>query len=232
MTGERTVREPPRSRRSPATQAPTERSEPREPRTRPLSGPPALIEQPASGGNERGGWLDEGGRRKHCRPRERRSLEPPPSLTSRGFLAGNRLPLSDQSGLTRLQNMYICGRQRGDRLPTRMSSLEIWVWGFATAGWMLDWATTVWPNEELPEKNPYVVNLFGEHPRPLPFGLAKLAGLGLIGLLYLFAEHLFQSYSYLPSVYHGLNTALLIPGVVAILGLYAFVHNTRLHLQT
>ncbi|MDS0260765.1 hypothetical protein NDI56_15260 [Haloarcula sp. S1CR25-12] len=113
-----------------------------------------------------------------------------------------------------------------------MSDLEIWVWGFAAVGWMLDWATTVWPDEELPERNPYVVNHFGEHPGPLPFGLAKVAGLGVLGLSYLVAEYLLGMYSYLPSVYAGVKTALIIPGVVAILGLYAFVHNTRLHLQT
>jgi len=113
-----------------------------------------------------------------------------------------------------------------------MSELEVWVWGFATVGWMLDWATTVWPNEALHERNPYVVTHFGEHPGPLAFGLAKVAGLGVLGLSYLVAEHLLGSYSYLPSVYAGVKIALVVPGTVAVVGLCAFVHNTRLHLRS
>ncbi|MFQ3294029.1 MAG: hypothetical protein ACI8VE_001097 [Natrialbaceae archaeon] len=113
-----------------------------------------------------------------------------------------------------------------------MELIEWIVWLVASIGWMLDWASTVWPNEELPEQNPFVIQLFGEYPGPVIFGLGKAVGLVIAGVLYIIANNLFHSYSYLPTSLIGINTILFIPSTIGIVGWHGFLHNLRPHIFT
>lgn len=110
--------------------------------------------------------------------------------------------------------------------------MEIVVWLVAGTGWMLDWASTVWPNEEIPEQNPYVVKLFGKHPDPLRFGLGKLTGLVIAGILYCFYDMLSTSFDYLPVYLFDLKVALLIPILIGLAGWHGFIHNLRLLMKS
>jgi hypothetical protein len=113
-----------------------------------------------------------------------------------------------------------------------MTPLEAIVWSFAAVGWMLDWASTVWPNKELPESNPFVIRHFGRFPDPLRFGVAKVTSLVAFYVLYLVAEFLIQAVEWVPDHLYRVPTVLLAPLLVGIVGWYAFFHNFRRHLET
>jgi hypothetical protein len=112
-----------------------------------------------------------------------------------------------------------------------MGLLEVGLWLIASLGWFLDWVSTVWPNRELPEQNPFVVKLFGKFPNPLFFGIGKAAGLIITVLLYAYSNYLLQSYDYLPVSLFNLNPSLLIPVVIGVIGWHGFLHNLRLLIQ-
>lgn len=113
-----------------------------------------------------------------------------------------------------------------------MTSLEMWVWTAASLGWAFDWASTVWPNEYLPEANPFVRRRFGAHPDPIPFGFAKLLGLVIVAGLFLVAEILISATGYVPNRIAGVPTSLAFPAAVGVVGWHGFVHNLRLHWET
>lgn len=113
-----------------------------------------------------------------------------------------------------------------------MDQVSVIAWLFAITGWVLDWLSTVWPNDQFREKNPFVVRHFGRQPRPVPFGLAKVGSLVVIGALYLALESLLAMEPGLPASLYGLSLALTLPAIVGVLGWYAFVHNLRLHIRT
>lgn len=110
-------------------------------------------------------------------------------------------------------------------VPTMMNPVEISVWIVAATGWMLDWATTVWPDEDHPEQNPYVVDVFGEYPHPVKFGVAKGAGLVLAVILYRVANQLLISYRYFPESVYGIDSVLLIPSAIGLFGWHGAIHN-------
>jgi hypothetical protein len=101
------------------------------------------------------------------------------------------------------------------------------VWLFATTGWLGDWLTTVWPDEQFVEQNPFVVRWFGDRPDPLAFGLAKVGSLALFLVLTVALDTLIRRDDAIPDVLFGLDTALLLPVFVGVLGWAATVHNCR-----
>lgn len=113
-----------------------------------------------------------------------------------------------------------------------MDQISTITWLFAVSGWLLDWLSTVWPNQRFREKNPLVVRYFGPHPRPIPFGLAKVGSLVVFATLYLILQALLQTETGIPDSLYGISLALALPAGVGALGWYAFVHNLRLHLGT
>ncbi|WP_152436313.1 hypothetical protein [Halosimplex carlsbadense] len=113
-----------------------------------------------------------------------------------------------------------------------MASLEVLIWSFAATGWTLDWASTVWPNQDISEKNPFVRNHFGEFPDPIRFGVAKAASLILFYILYLIGELLIKASDTVPNYLYDVPTVLLAPLLIGIIGWYAFFHNLRLHLES
>jgi hypothetical protein len=105
------------------------------------------------------------------------------------------------------------------------------VWLFATTGWLGDWLSTVWPGGQFVEQNPLVVRWFGERPDPLAFGLAKVGSLAVFVLLYAALDALIRGDDAIPDVLFGLDTALLLPAFVGVLGWVATVHNCRVRWQ-
>jgi hypothetical protein len=113
-----------------------------------------------------------------------------------------------------------------------MDQLSTIAWLFAVSGWLLDWLSTVWPNDQFREKNPFVVRYFGPQPRPLPFGIAKVASLVVIGGLYVFLRAVLRMETSVTASQYSGTIALMLPAVVGLLGWYATVHNLRLHIRT
>jgi hypothetical protein len=105
------------------------------------------------------------------------------------------------------------------------------VWLFATTGWLGDWLSTVWPGGGFVEQNPLVVRWFGERPAPLAFGLAKVGSLAVFVLLYAVLDALIRGDDAIPDGLFGLDTALLLPVFVGVLGWVATVHNYRVRRQ-
>ena len=113
-----------------------------------------------------------------------------------------------------------------------MNVLEIVTWTLASVGWMGDWATTVWPKEDMPEQNPFVRSLFGAYPKPLHFGVGKIIGLVFAMALYVFAKILIPATRPVPNTVLSVPTVLLIPLAIGVIGWHGCIHNLRLHLQT
>lgn len=101
------------------------------------------------------------------------------------------------------------------------------VWLFATAGWLGDWLSTVWPDEQFVEKNPSVVRWFGDRPDPLAFGIAKVGSLAVFLLLSVAIDTVIRRDDAVPNALFGVDTALLLPVFVGVLGWVATVHNCR-----
>lgn len=105
------------------------------------------------------------------------------------------------------------------------------IWVFATAGWLLDWLSTVWPSGAVVERNPLVVGQFGRRPDPRWFGLAKLASLVAFFILFRLLDVLVSLDGAVPATVAGLRTALFLPLGVGVLGWGVSLHNLRVHWQ-
>jgi hypothetical protein len=101
------------------------------------------------------------------------------------------------------------------------------VWLFAATGWLGDWLSTVWPDEQFIETNPFVVRWFGERPDPLTFGIAKVGSLAVFVLLSVVLDGLIRGDDAIPNALFGLDTALVLPVFVGVLGWVATAHNCR-----
>lgn len=110
----------------------------------------------------------------------------------------------------------------------RFEPAVVTAWLFATSGWLLDWLTTVWPNERMVERNPLVVRYFGKHPDPFWFGLAKIVTLVVFLVLFVVVEILVGTDEAAPETVLGLQTGLWIPVFVGVTGWAASLHNLRI----
>jgi hypothetical protein len=108
-----------------------------------------------------------------------------------------------------------------------MDPIPILTWLFAISGWLLDWLSTVWPNDRFVEGNPFVVRYFGEQPDPLRFGLAKVGTLVVFAGLSLCLDWLLRSEPTLPRTVSGVSVGLVVPAFVGMVGWGATVHNIR-----
>lgn len=102
---------------------------------------------------------------------------------------------------------------------------------FAFSGWVADGVSTVWPHEELPEKNARVKRYFGEFPGRR-YLIIKVATAILIVLMYPLLQLFVRSTEFVPDSVWNVPTPLPLFFVVGILGWYAFVRNSWLIYQT
>ena len=106
-----------------------------------------------------------------------------------------------------------------------MDYLGVSLWAVAGIGWMGDWVTTVYPDEDYPEKNPFVVKHFGQFPSPIWFGMAKVASLAVMYLLSNLLNWFLVGTSILPASIFGYPIVYLVPLVIGGIGWHATLHN-------
>lgn len=94
---------------------------------------------------------------------------------------------------------------------------------FVFLGWVLDGVSTIWPNENVPETNPYVVRNFGRFPG-YRFLLVKIVSALLLLSLYPILSILIESTSAIPSTIYVFQSAVL-PYIVILISIWYAVAN-------
>lgn len=112
-----------------------------------------------------------------------------------------------------------------------MTPLEWIVLLFAFSGWVFDGISTIWPHENLPEKNSRVVRYFGEFPGPRYLAV-KVVTAAIIVLTYPILQLFVLSTESVPNSVWNVPTSLPLFFFVGVLGWYAFVQNSWLILRT
>ena len=112
-----------------------------------------------------------------------------------------------------------------------MTLLESLILIFAFSGWVLDGISTIWPHENLPEKNSRVVRYFGEFPG-LRYLTVKVGTAIFIVLSYPMLQFFTQSTEFVPNSVWNVPISLPLFFLIGVLGWYAFVQNSWLIIQT
>jgi len=112
-----------------------------------------------------------------------------------------------------------------------MTLLELLILVFAFSGWTLDGISTIWPHENLPEKNSRVVRYFGEFPG-LRYFAVKVGTAIFIVLTYPILQFFIGSTEFVLNSVWNVPTPLPIFFSIGVLGWYAFLQNSWLIVQT